>query len=1757
MSAPGSPPETGTDFAAPDEEGRQAYRGMSDLPNMAMQVPPQMPVVTSDERFMPGTAPNTVGQQTIPDEIAPVPDMGISKLPIPQQFDQLQAQPKRQHSLLDPTSVADQQYPLVPAKGKQIYKAQFSPETDAEQSYKLSGGLPAVRANDVNPNSKLGAAVDRITGMRGMHERINQKDIQQYLVKGGAGMDPAKIAWCAAFVNATLQQAGQRGSGSAVATSFMNWGKPVQTEPIKGDVMVLSKGKAPGQIGGHVGMSTGRVRQGPNGYEFEMISGNTGRGADRVDLSWEPAQSVTVRRGTEVNPSLSQTAEWGRPRFPGQPSTFGKKNFLEGPLASVDPHNIVLNQPDAVPPIEVGEAPIGDAPVELAELAALVPTEPKNWTDAFNPMSPALARGPMSQAIKEVEEPEINYSPIGFVPNTAKPITEESLYTEPMPLSPEISDNAKAMGVIDWHTRPLRRAGQGALGLLNKLPWQIGEGIFGLAAAPGMALKGENDAPPIAYDVHKWFGSKVQEADALNKKLMGFSQDQPMRPGEQVGELLGESISPAGKATQALTAAIFATKAAFDPRSPFEWNMVTDAMAAPKKDKVTSTAVFEPAVPGHLAAGNLQVGTLFQPIQATPVPLEDGRFKLVPNNSHYGNVTLNADMAIKQYQRTGLNFGTFESAEAAQDFLDLHNAQVVQIGKGATGPEPFKASDLVAMGAPLAMLAGVAFGPSLIRKFTTGNINRPVQGRTVEHAAPGTVAYSRLRDLNKSYFDINAVPGSVAKSAGANPAVVNEINNTWAMGARGGASNYATSAVQTGRADTPTFSFKVKTPLQAIEQTVDPPLMQYMAARGSLEEIKVMERQAQNAAGKTPIAQGSVTLRQDAQGNPLTRQDYEQMVKNYETAHPEVKQKAQMIIQNKQELLRVEKDGEYATKTVDEANRIMREEPHVINYGELPRETTSPAVALADDMHARLRTRIENETIGHTIDTLRTHVPGMFQQITAKQYRENKAWHESTITFKRRGETEYYTTDPLLARAMHLDPYYVKGMAAQLLNVPRRGFEAATTGMLAPGFAWVNFARSHGIIKATAPTMGWKAPNIGQSLKAIPEQLGPQLKNYLGHAMDKQTGGWLRNVPEVAKFLSKEMDRASGGMIRQIFGPNTDKWLDGLSRRMINQFHQSKYAQMQRAGGHYGVLFDQQLRYDNILNKHIHVSKGPFKTFLNGWKATFGSIHGAPAHAAGKLNMGPKQSRQEWALKTRRITGDPHAGGEFMPGGKLLPFHQSPVDKLDRIVGKTGLAASRALGLTTELGRTFVPWFNISIQGMRRIGQAYMDNPKKFAMAMFTSQMAPAAVAYSWNRSLGKDPQGNSYVDYMMNNRSPYNTMMNFYLAIPGRPAHAGIELPGKFHETVIFSRMMEIALDHAFKSNRFGMQEDFAHAALNALKLPLSPAAHPYLNAFLATRGQVGPQGLFEGDIYRRKNYAFDQNVGLPVNIDLFTRAFGGALADVLGGGLAAAVQAEGWDKPGAFTKEAWQRQVERTPVLRNILDTTPKQTGNTRIVQQMYDRQGALKMLEEYYRNWGTAGGNIKLTNKPVSDFGAAKAERLLGRPTPLQQPGLKQPEPSNPMYKAVMTEVFNRITKDDEKKGGVGMKSLMQRYSKTTKELRQMQHVTHGNHTQWQEHLNSNPEVVEFLEQNNVDSTNRREVQSFYEQIRQNAAKEILLELRKIETDIGAKLGKENFKIEDLHPYAKPKSIAEWIHVNDVLDHLNGMWYSATQEVPKGGW
>jgi uncharacterized protein (TIGR02594 family) len=115
-------------------------------------------------------------------------------------------------------------------------------------------------------------ALDLAQSMLGENETINHDDVQRYLATGGAGMDPAKAAWCAAFVNSTLNQSGQQGTGSNMARSFLGWGQPVSGAPSPGDVAVFPRGGANSPYG-HVGFVQGYD---PKTGMISLLAGNQG-----------------------------------------------------------------------------------------------------------------------------------------------------------------------------------------------------------------------------------------------------------------------------------------------------------------------------------------------------------------------------------------------------------------------------------------------------------------------------------------------------------------------------------------------------------------------------------------------------------------------------------------------------------------------------------------------------------------------------------------------------------------------------------------------------------------------------------------------------------------------------------------------------------------------------------------------------------------------------------------------------------------------------------------------------------------------------------------------------------------------------------------------------------------------------------------------------------------------------------------------------------------------------------------------------------------------------------------------------------------------------------------------------------------------------------------------------------------------------------------------------------------------------------------
>lgn len=144
-------------------------------------------------------------------------------------------------------------------------------------------------------------ALDIAAQQLGMNETDQRVALTEYLENGGVNLDPAVTAWCAAFVNATLQQAGQEGTGSNMARSFMDWGTAVD-QPQVGDLAVFSRGDPNGPFG-HVGFFQGYDENG----NILVLGGNQG---DAVSVApYSPDRLLGFRRGEQAPQQLEQPAQ--------------------------------------------------------------------------------------------------------------------------------------------------------------------------------------------------------------------------------------------------------------------------------------------------------------------------------------------------------------------------------------------------------------------------------------------------------------------------------------------------------------------------------------------------------------------------------------------------------------------------------------------------------------------------------------------------------------------------------------------------------------------------------------------------------------------------------------------------------------------------------------------------------------------------------------------------------------------------------------------------------------------------------------------------------------------------------------------------------------------------------------------------------------------------------------------------------------------------------------------------------------------------------------------------------------------------------------------------------------------------------------------------------------------------------------------------------------------------------------------------------
>lgn len=1049
--------------------------------------------------------------------------------------------------------------------------------------------------------------------------------------------------------------------------------------------------------------------------------------------------------------------------------------------------------------------------------------------------------------------------------------------------------------------------------------------------------------------------------------------------------------------------------------------------------------------------------------------------------------------------------------------IEMSSVKIDTVG----GPTNVPYSEYATLGGLAAVSIGMAFAPHIFSKLRLSNV--PL--RTVDDAAPGTMAISKPGDLARSYDDINAGPIRVMKRAGVDPDAIKEVQKTFRIQTRSAAHSIANSAVTTGLAETPALTFRARASLTDLHKMagVFPDAARYLQALDIQDLLLRAQNKAGNKAGPSRVM-------------GMTLNDAIQLTNALERTTPQLKNIGALYRDNVKAMRKFEASGEYATlspKRARELNSAHRNHvPLTIDGKRIPIDEKiklepvtriSPFEELANEMRVNLRRRMENEAVGKYIDTIRQTNPALFRKVSPDQLAANPAWQKNTISFYRRGKKETYTTDPFLADALKMDPYTITSMAGNMMYASKRLLEKGATGELAPWFAITSALRSWQIGKYTAGDL--KAPSALGSMAAIPQQLYPQMARAISHSLERGSGEWLKSLG------------ATQGQI------------DAMSLRLAKVYDDSLFARLRSVGTHQGSIMEQQvLQSQNKLANAIREAQPQARAVLQGYRSLLGAVHNAPAFNFARKNerraSAKGMSLSELAADARHLTGDPSIGGQFYSGGKGFGSNAKPIRfESDKWFAKA-LAdlAVKPYGVATEVGRESVPWFNYTQQGIKRVGQAYLDNPAKFTGKVWLYTMMPAAATYLGARSLGNDPNGRSYVDYMMNGRSDYAKTMNYYIPIPGKPAEQGIEFP-RFHELAPAARLMEAGLDHAFRSSIFQQNEDFAAAANSFLNTAVFPPMPPAFGAVGATQGYAVPQTLFGGEAYRKNTDPFDQTGGLPGNVEGFARALAGGIAEIVGGSYAAFTQTEGHIGEALLNaaKEAGTRMTRKAPLVRDALGVKAPASGSTRVTEEYYKKQKEINALLRFYRQWDTydpaspeTRGNID--TKATSKTGGAVAQQLLGNPIPSERPGLNQPNPTNPLYTQFISEVHKKFALDaltkaegrgkdrrDVATGAIGYKSIARRLGDANEALRSMRNINAGNYVTWERQLSERPEQLAELQENKVNYKDPVAVKNYYEKKRQDAARVLLFTIRQVEAEFSKAAGRP-ITLGMIDPYGK---------------------------------
>lgn len=126
-------------------------------------------------------------------------------------------------------------------------------------------------------------------------ERTHRAELREFI-----GVDPVRTEWCAAFVNAVLEESDIESNKDHkypyTARAFLDWGTKVSKDNIRaGDIVIFPRGNQGWQ--GHVGFYL--TTQVLNGVEYYMILG--GNQSNGVNIqAYRASKALGIRRESPV-----------------------------------------------------------------------------------------------------------------------------------------------------------------------------------------------------------------------------------------------------------------------------------------------------------------------------------------------------------------------------------------------------------------------------------------------------------------------------------------------------------------------------------------------------------------------------------------------------------------------------------------------------------------------------------------------------------------------------------------------------------------------------------------------------------------------------------------------------------------------------------------------------------------------------------------------------------------------------------------------------------------------------------------------------------------------------------------------------------------------------------------------------------------------------------------------------------------------------------------------------------------------------------------------------------------------------------------------------------------------------------------------------------------------------------------------------------------------------------------------------------------